>query len=101
MHARPAASAAEVRRARIAVIGAGGARRAEDVDAGVAGSGAVIGGVVVAPSGLGGAHAGGRARGEPVRGTDARGARAGLRDVALARRGAAGVPRQAESVDAG
>src|SRR5439155_1653361 len=68
---------------------AGDARRLVGVHARIAAPRAVIGRVVVAHAALGGARAVRAARGEGVRGTRARGPGAGLRHVALARRGPA------------
>src|SRR5206468_2190599 len=79
---------------------AGEGRGLVDVDAGVAATRAVIGGVVVARSALRGAGAARRTRGEPVRRARARRARASLGDVALARRSPAGEGGRPEDVDA-
>src|SRR5206468_6510567 len=76
----------------IALAGGGAAdetRALEDVDAGVAGSGAVVGRVVIARPALRGSGAARRARGEDIVRTRARASRAALRDIALAGGGAA------------
>src|SRR5439155_22056263 len=89
---RPAALA---RRAPARVAG-----RPEDVHARVAGPRAVVGRVVVARAALRGPRTAGRRGGEAVRRARARRPRAGLRHVALARRGPACEAGRPEGVHA-
>src|SRR5439155_4678544 len=72
----------------------------EDVHARVAGPRAVVGSVVVAGAALRGARTAGRRRCEAVRRARARGPRAGLRHVALARGDPARVAGRPEDVHA-